>query len=1336
MSRFGGEVVGGASVSRFGGQIVPEAPRRSTPMRMSDRPQNWGSQNEADFQNWYAPLADQNGLDRNPDSPEHHYNYRAAYAAGASPGTDGHWPSEFKDATHPNRYVDGVDTITGERRPQAIDLPQYDPAAAANERNREHPFLSDVIGAPGRVAAQLPANIVGLFAPDTALKMKQNVDAYYGTPQSKTAQVYGDVVGGAATTIASLPLGPVGMGAAYGAAGAGDVRTDIAQRRANGEDISGTKELFAAGGTGLIEGLSGYVGGKLFGSIGKALPGIRGLIAKEGGAVATEAVKKLLRVAGMSAAEGGEEALTQMADNIVKKLTYSPDQEITEGAAESGLIGAGLAPIIGGVAGHGHTNTDVGPEQAQIKAQEIADQGGPGKTEVTVEGQKAVAEQPAQPDSSPQRKTITKEEVKKMAGEGVDQEALDQLLADEPHVEVTVTPEDFADIPRQNIKKDKIEKYAAMDEKTSPPILAAANKDGTLRIADGRHRLLAAAVRAKQAGQNPNTAGVQAVVPVSWANARAQQQAGQQNTQPGTQGPTNPVNLPSQVTLATSATPPVRQRTGLQAIGRAFENSAANRPASYVKQRDRLSGTKNLARMDVVRESVKPLEQVAKSEKIDLDDRAVQWQVSEALRGHTSSNSLPTPIQKWVSEQRSSIDAVEADVETEARALGMDEFADSVRARMGTYLSVSPIKRAGATLPASSSRERLNSEVGHFRRDRYVLTDGNGKVVGEAQNLTDANAKKAAHVAAHTGKAAFVDIHEPIPESWRMANEIHDPRHLIGRTMVEGIHLREMLKLIKESLPHSVTPAKGLKPDQEVEWAKQNGLGKVVNDRRLGPISDKYLPIRMAEDFNQAVRMPSEVERIWLTFNSAWKVAKTAFNLPTSGHNIASNALVFSYLDGVSPLNPMNWGFYRKAANAAYNKNHPVWRQMAEANFVGTGGHYAGELQGIFHDAANYDTYLRNSLLRGAKKGIAGVQEFYGAQDDIFKMAAVLKRMDSGMTFDKALAETRELWPDPSRASKIAKWLSNSPLGSSFIRFTDQALRVGGRAAKKHPVRFATVAAMPIMLNALSHAWLGLRDKDPEMKILDEGRSYAEPLLPWRDPSGRLQTFDMRYIIPLVNDILPEQRHGMLTLPLIGNTPAATALLEQGSGRDRFTGRAFVNDEMGYGENIWARTKQVGKTMGPVPSMLTYGVKDVKDAATGQSERVLSNAILNQLTGVNIRTPYVAEKVVSKIARNMVITGDVDQAETLLDVWNSKYKPGNLEDIGLKSVATGVRQSISRQMTSAIEKAAEALMQGDKAEAQSIVKKYNASRESDLGEIDMSDAEAEAEKMKLRGRRR
>lgn len=73
---------------------------------------------EKKFQEWYSYWADYASLDPNPDDPRHKYDYRAAYQQGVEPEIDPrdgqyHWPSTYKDLDHPNRFVNGVDTISG-----------------------------------------------------------------------------------------------------------------------------------------------------------------------------------------------------------------------------------------------------------------------------------------------------------------------------------------------------------------------------------------------------------------------------------------------------------------------------------------------------------------------------------------------------------------------------------------------------------------------------------------------------------------------------------------------------------------------------------------------------------------------------------------------------------------------------------------------------------------------------------------------------------------------------------------------------------------------------------------------------------------------------------------------------------------------------------------------------------------------------------------------------------------------------------------------------------------------------------------------------------------------
>ena len=79
------------------------------------------------FQQWYAQIANKTGINRDPDDFRHKYDYRGAFKGGHQPDVEGHWPSEFKDWDHPNRFIaqEGggryLDTKTGE---EVTSLPE------------------------------------------------------------------------------------------------------------------------------------------------------------------------------------------------------------------------------------------------------------------------------------------------------------------------------------------------------------------------------------------------------------------------------------------------------------------------------------------------------------------------------------------------------------------------------------------------------------------------------------------------------------------------------------------------------------------------------------------------------------------------------------------------------------------------------------------------------------------------------------------------------------------------------------------------------------------------------------------------------------------------------------------------------------------------------------------------------------------------------------------------------------------------------------------------------------------------------------------------------------
>lgn len=76
---------------------------------------------EPSFRRWYATVARTHGLSPDPDDPQHFYDWRAAWRAGATADAERHWPSRFKQPGHPDLYVEGPQGIMDSRTSTPIE---------------------------------------------------------------------------------------------------------------------------------------------------------------------------------------------------------------------------------------------------------------------------------------------------------------------------------------------------------------------------------------------------------------------------------------------------------------------------------------------------------------------------------------------------------------------------------------------------------------------------------------------------------------------------------------------------------------------------------------------------------------------------------------------------------------------------------------------------------------------------------------------------------------------------------------------------------------------------------------------------------------------------------------------------------------------------------------------------------------------------------------------------------------------------------------------------------------------------------------------------------------
>lgn len=188
--------------------------------------------------------------------------------------------------------------------------------------------LSDIagqLGGAGRTGEEVAKSVSGLGdRAISALGLTPNELAQYDPSLARPTQV-GEAVGSTIPLVLAQLAGrariPLQIALASGMGGAQQRREIEAQEARTGQKVGDFERAAAQAGGSLV-------------NLAELAP-IPGFSAIRPG-------RFLQRVARSVVEEGGQEAGTQAAQNIVEKLTYNPEQEISEGALESALIGGGV----------------------------------------------------------------------------------------------------------------------------------------------------------------------------------------------------------------------------------------------------------------------------------------------------------------------------------------------------------------------------------------------------------------------------------------------------------------------------------------------------------------------------------------------------------------------------------------------------------------------------------------------------------------------------------------------------------------------------------------------------------------------------------------------------------------------------------------------------------------------------------------------------------------------------------------------------------------------------------------------------------------------------------
>lgn len=498
------------------------------------------------------------------------------------------------------------------------------------------------------------------------------------------------------------------------------------------------------------------------------------------------------------------------------------------------------------------------------------------------------------------------------------------------------------------------------------------------------------------------------------------------------------------------------------------------------------------------------------------------------------------------------------------------------------------------------------------------------------------------------------------PEELEALGIITDPRYLLADAMTKGkvdIENAKLLDYIAKKWGQDMPS--GYTINELKSWAKESGLRRVPKTAKYADLAGKYVSKGMARDLRVLIERPrSLVQRIYDGLLGPWKEAKVIWNPATHGRNITGN-LMFSDFAGTSPIYPKNFEYYKRGARALVDKNQS-YKNLLKYNAIGT-EYYGAEIKPIaVAIKAGGDKKLLESLWGSITKVRATAGKIYALEDQIYKAAAYEKYITQGMSPAKACRLINTWFPNYELLSPATQWARSNPMGAPFLAFTDQALKIAGRAAREHPVKLAKWAALPGAMTEFSTWYLGMTPA--ERKVVDTNRNYFEPLIPHRDEQGRVITWDLKWTIPLANDLLPDAKRYGIDLPWALSGPAMDAAVQMISGRNPFTGNPISEADASLGRKIIDTAVATGLTVAPIPSIVQFGPKRLLKAAKEEGRETLCRAIAGVVVGLNLRAPYIVRQKLYTDIREDMISGDPDRYITALEkiiIFNESYKSPN-----------------------------------------------------------------------------
>jgi hypothetical protein len=378
--------------------------------------------------------------------------------------------------------------------------------------------------------------------------------------------------------------------------------------------------------------------------------------------------------------------------------------------------------------------------------------------------------------------------------------------------------------------------------------------------------------------------------------------------------------------------------------------------------------------------------------------------------------------------------------------------------------------------------------------------------------------------------------------------------------------------------------------DPEIQWVKvpDTAIAKTGGKKKWGALSGKWIRAEIWRDLNE-VEIASN-PGTWRKLYAQWKKNKTARNPVVHMNNIMSNVMFMDMADiraqdligGINAYFRNTKDFQEALENGAFGSDivaqelrddvlKPILDEIAKQSTGGT-------TLIPFLAKAGVAGVVADKLWTWAKTADNGMLRAYQMEDEIFRMAAYMRRRSQGATPAEAGREARDQFLNYDIRAPWVLALRNTML--PFISYTYRAVPKLAENIMHRPWKIAKYAAIAYAVNALSYL-LDEGDDDEDKKkgrlvnreqmeragLRDEEQGYTWLLsprmvrMPWRDEHGMPVFLDVRRWIPAgdVFDSAPGSTALPIPAPLQFGGPLQLAF-EFNLNKSAFTGEQITNE--------------------------------------------------------------------------------------------------------------------------------------------------------------------------------